>query len=291
MATLVSQMGGMVADQYQIDQLQYVSHPTGDEVPKNSLFPNESIPVNNHVPFHTSSHYGAVPCFDPHWGGGNGTPVVPIFDKSQGYPDATPVVTLLVKTHGYLDEDQMLKKKEIRHFSHRHPLRLSEFQEEDSIVCSVREIKHESHLKHPLALISSPLYQSSNFTCDACLRVGSSFAYQCKTCKFDLHVNCASLPKTVKRGDHEHKLVLLYSSPYKKPMKDEEAASLLCDVCDRIVDERCWVYNCKKCDFGSYLECVSITEDESPTTTEMEFLKSQMEMNTQNVEFMLSLWD
>ncbi|KAM7508963.1 hypothetical protein LguiA_019416 [Lonicera macranthoides] len=266
------------------------------------------------------THYGAVPCFDPHWGGSNGTPVVPIFDKSQGYPDATPVVTLLVKTHGYLDENQMLKKKEIRHFSHRHPLRLSEFQEGDSIVYSgceedllglgyscitskcnfnlhkscfelVREIKHESHLEHPLALISSPLYQSGNFTYDACLKVGSSFAYQCKTCKFDLHVNCASLPKTVKRGDHEHKLVLLYSSPYKKPMKDEEAASLLCDMCDRIIDERCWVYNCKKCDFGSHLECVSITEDESPTAAEMEFLKSHMEMNTQNVEFMLSLWD
>ncbi|KAM7512289.1 hypothetical protein LguiB_011164 [Lonicera macranthoides] len=294
MATLVPQMGGMVVDQYQTGQQQCVSYSTGDQVPRNSFFPIEPVPANNHVPIHPSSHYGAFPGFDSHWGGTSATPVVPTPEKPQGYPDPTPVASVPVKPQGYPDKDQTARKKEIKHFSHPHPLRLSEFQEGDSIVCLgceedllgpgyscitsecdfnlhkscfklAREIKHESHIEHPLALLPSPPYKTSELTCDACLKVGSSFAYHCNTCQFDLHVNCASLPKTVKRGDHEHVLVLLYSSPYKKPTKNEEAISFLCDVCNKIVDERCWVYYCKQCDFGTHLECVNTFRNSSQT--------------------------
>ncbi|KAM7508962.1 hypothetical protein LguiA_019415 [Lonicera macranthoides] len=254
-------MGGLVVDQYQTDQPQYVSYPPGDQVPKNSFFPNEPIQVNNHVSLiHPSSHYGAVPSFDSHWGGTIATPVVPIPDKPQGYPDTTPVVPVTVKPQVCSGcEEDLLGS------GYSCSTSKCDFNLHKSCFKLAQEIKHESHLEHPLALLSSSPYKTGELTCDACLKVGSSFAYHCKTCQFDLHINCASLPKTMKRGDHEHVLVLLYSSPYKKPAKNEEAVSFLCDVCNKIVDERCWVYYCKQCDFGTHLECVNTFRNSSQT--------------------------
>ncbi|CAI9764946.1 unnamed protein product [Fraxinus pennsylvanica] len=133
----------------------------------------------------------------------------------------------------------------VNHFSHRHPLELSEVheeKEEKGAICSgceleitggsaytctkpkctfilhnacfelPRQVRHKSHPKHPLSLHFSPPYSDREFRCDACGNSGHGFTFHCKTCKFDLHVACASLPEIEHREDHEHPLSLLYSS-------------------------------------------------------------------------------
>ena len=68
------------------------------------------------------------------------------------------------------------------------------------------------------------------FTCDACGGYGAAFVYNCYSCRFDLHVKCAALAKSVKREEHQHPLQLVFSFPRRKGNKsvkkeeDEEKA-------------------------------------------------------------------
>lgn len=187
----------------------------------------------------------------------------------------------------------------LKHFSHSHPLHLSKVSNKDYITCSAceqeikvnsslysckksecnfhlhkkcfeskPEILHPSHPKHPLILLSSSSYKKKNdednnkeYTCDACLETGTTFRYHCYTCNFDLHVTCASLPQSVERKDHKHPLVLTYESPITEEMREEDPnVSLSCDVCKRGVNERCWIYRCAECDYGTHLSCVNDAE-------------------------------
>ncbi|KAK1401298.1 DC1 domain-containing protein [Heracleum sosnowskyi] len=106
------------------------------------------------------------------------------------------------------------------------------------------QIRHISHSSHPLTLIISP-DQNNGFTCDGCHKNGFSFTYNCRICNFDLHPDCASLPKTVKRKDHNHPLTLYY----------DMNVEFSCDACQEI-SEGCWLYLCRKCDFGTHTYCV-----------------------------------
>jgi hypothetical protein len=300
-----------VVDQYPIGQPPYPSYPSADHAPKNNYFPNEQ--TSNPDPYHQPPHYESPPSFNhPQTTGPSITQVVerpaPEVSQPQGYPD---VGVQVVQPQGYPDVGEHTQlKKQIKHFSHNHPLRLSEVKEEESIVCSGCEdvisgpsyscvtskcefylhkscfeleqsIKHESHIEHPLALVASPPYkESDDFTCNACLKVGSAFDYHCKTCQYDLHVNCASLPKTVKRGDHEHPLVLFYTSVLKNKIEDQEDSGFACDVCAKIVDERCWMYYCQKCDFGTHLDCIS-TAQQDGSSQDQNYLESLLEAQNQ----------
>ncbi|KAI3444939.1 hypothetical protein Pfo_001604 [Paulownia fortunei] len=171
------------------------------------------------------------------------------------------------------------EKQQFNHFSHRHPLELSELHQEDNAVCSgcehdilgsayictkpkctfllhdlcfdlPRHIRHHSHPKHPLGLLFSPPYSDGEFTCDACGNSGHGFTYHCDTCKFDLHVECASLPEIENRQDHEHPLILLCAFPDKV-----EGADFVCYVCDAPIAKGCWMYSCMACNCGAHLEC------------------------------------
>ncbi|KAG8391324.1 hypothetical protein BUALT_Bualt01G0176000 [Buddleja alternifolia] len=185
-----------------------------------------------------------------------------------------------------LDQEKELKEKQIMqqqqlfnvHFSHRHPLELSEIHEEDEAVCSgceldilgsayictkpncnfllhdlcfdlPRHIRHPSHPKHSLKLLFSPPYSDSEFTCDACAKSGHGFTYHCAACKFDLHVECASLPEFEERDDHQHPLILLYDDKMEGP-------DFVCYVCGGSVGKGCWSYCCLACKCGAHLECV-----------------------------------
>ncbi|KAF7824474.1 Cysteine/Histidine-rich C1 domain family protein [Senna tora] len=84
---------------------------------------------------------------------------------------------------------------------------------------------HKSHPSHTLTLhfpSSSSSSSSSNdddyhlFFCEACGLHGSAFRYQCKSCQFDVHVGCASLPQMVECKNHQHPLTLLYGYPNDK---------------------------------------------------------------------------
>lgn len=187
-----------------------------------------------------------------------------------------------------------MKQLIINHFSHRHPLELlDEVQEEDEVICSgcehglsglayictkpgcnfvlhdfcielPRQIRHRSHPKHPLTLHFLPPYSDGEFSCDACANSGHAFTYHCRTCKFDLHVECASLPEIEHREDHEHPLSLFFSIPdYNN--KGEMGADLFCNVCHFPLAKNCWAYVCSTCiNHGTHLECVGGNQEKSP---------------------------
>ncbi|XP_023738829.1 uncharacterized protein LOC111886818 [Lactuca sativa] len=131
------------------------------------------------------------------------------------------------------------------------------FQLHESCFHLEREILHESHPAHPLALLSTSPYSKENrtFTCDACFREGTGFFYHCSTCEHNLHVKCATLKDTVKRSDHVHALKLFYECPL---MGDEY--TFYCDVCNLVVPLGHWTYYCQECDFGTHLDCVDREE-------------------------------
>ncbi|KAL2234238.1 uncharacterized protein LOC105168581 [Sesamum indicum] len=188
-------------------------------------------------------------------------------------------MALIMKISGVDDGEKV--KQQFNHFSHRHPLELSQLHQEDKAICSgceldilgsayvctkpnctfllhdfcfdlPRRIRHYSHPKHPLGLSFSPPYNDGEFTCDACGHSGHAFTYHCGTCKFDLHVECAALPEVENRRDHEHPLVLSCGSP------EGSAAEFVCYVCSGCIGKGCWMYCCLACNCGAHLECAGI---------------------------------
>lgn len=175
--------------------------------------------------------------------------------------------------------------KQFSHFSHRHPLHLQESEDkhqQEEIICSgceldiqsnlaytctkptcnfilhksclelPRQIRHKSHPKHSLSLVPSPPYNDGEFTCDACGDSGHAFTFHCSTCKFDLHVECASLPETEEIEEHEHALTLFYCFPF-----EEEKDNFCCEVCHFPLAKSCWIYCCLACNYGTHLECIA----------------------------------
>ncbi|XP_023738828.1 uncharacterized protein LOC111886817 [Lactuca sativa] len=210
--------------------------------------------------------------------------------------------------------------KGIMHFSHPHSLCMINLQDEDKeIECSgceetldgkgyscaepncnfhlhescfqlKQQIQHKSHPEHPLTLLPLAPYNNENgeFTCNACFSDGTGFTYHCSVCKFDLHIQCVSLPETVTRSDHEHILKLYYSCPVKG-----EEYTFSCDVCHVDVQKDRWTYYCESCDYGTHLGCVDCEEcvADSILDTQMQLqrLQFQLEMSRQNAQLVASM--
>ncbi|KAL8092132.1 protein VACUOLELESS GAMETOPHYTES-like [Apium graveolens] len=117
----------------------------------------------------------------------------------------------------------------------------------------LKQINHKSHPKHVLHLLPSPPYTQGEYICSACGEDGNASVYNCSICEFDLHEKCEALPETMKRKDHEHQLILLYSVDQALTTADSE---FTCDVCFRIIANNLWMYYCKECDFGTHVNCV-----------------------------------
>lgn len=128
---------------------------------------------------------------------------------------------------------------EYKHFSHPHSMSIHQVRQSDDLRCTCCElpcssgsvyacwkclfflhekcgnakrlIEHPSHIPHPLTLVHIPTHHSNSFMCKACHKTGTSFSYCCALCDFDLHVQCASLPKAIEHEAHPHKLILAYS--------------------------------------------------------------------------------
>ncbi|KAL0464371.1 UNVERIFIED_CONTAM: hypothetical protein Slati_0324700 [Sesamum latifolium] len=215
----------------------------------------------------------------------------------------------------------------IKHFSHPHVLKAMEIEKKNAKVCSAcecelsgsaycctepyctfnlhkscfdspREVRHKSHLQHPLTLLTAPPYEDG-FTCNACLKDGKAFAYTCSTCSYDLHIDCVQWPDTVTRPDHKHALALYYSSPAAEASPE---VTFMCDVCKNPVHEMAWVYYCRECDFGTHLECVTSgikeqvvsgagakTEEELLRETELKFAVLQLLLGAQGRNAALEL--
>ncbi|CAH2058030.1 unnamed protein product [Thlaspi arvense] len=188
-----------------------------------------------------------------------------------------------------------INRQSVRHPSHSHPLRVFKAKEDDENVCSGCELEligqafkctksecdyllhkscfdlpgethHKSHQDHPLTLLLSPPNDESVYTCNACDQYGSGFVYHCSNCKYNLHVGCASLPEAIEREDHEHPLILLYSTP----SKGREDTIFTCSTCEDTIPEDLWVYYCKDCDYGTYVNSCAAYEDQESNGEEEE---------------------
>ncbi|KAB2064161.1 hypothetical protein ES319_A09G001700v1 [Gossypium barbadense] len=169
----------------------------------------------------------------------------------------------------------------VKHYSHNHPLRpIDQIQEDEELVCSGCGLQvigstlmctksdcdfllhkscfklnplllHQSHPNHFLQLLPTPPRNANFFICDACNDYGTGFDYHCSLCKFNLHVGCSRLPKTVNHMDHQHLLTLYYSFS----CIDHNITSFVCDVCGQHLENKLWVYYCDKCDYGIHSRC------------------------------------
>lgn len=121
-----------------------------------------------------------------------------------------------------------------------------------------RSLEHPSHPSHPLTLLPKPTYSSRAYSCNACGSAGNSFSMSCAHCEFDLHLHCASLPKSlIDHEQHPHELKLLFSIPSSSHHDHENSAVFACDICHSVMNQNHWLYHCVcvGCDFGLHLDC------------------------------------
>ncbi|KAK1373810.1 putative zinc finger, PHD-type, DC1, Zinc finger, RING/FYVE/PHD-type [Heracleum sosnowskyi] len=115
-----------------------------------------------------------------------------------------------------------------------------------------KQINHKSHPQHSLHFLSTSPYSSGEFGCNACGEAGKASVFNCSVCQYDLHEKCAALPETMKRKDHEHQLILMYSVDQVL----STGTVFDCDVCFRNIRGNLWMYYCKECQFGTHVNCV-----------------------------------
>jgi hypothetical protein len=108
-------------------------------------------------------------------------------------------------------------------------------------------IQAETHA-HPLTLMR----RSVSFTCDACGKVGKGMFYSCALCGFWVHLECASIPLTVKHIRHTHPLNLITNS-----LEVHQSDHRLCQLCVKIVDKDYMFYYCSTCDYVNHLQCAT----------------------------------
>ncbi|XP_011000771.1 PREDICTED: uncharacterized protein LOC105108233 isoform X3 [Populus euphratica] len=162
----------------------------------------------------------------------------------------------------------------INHFSHPHPLELSNAQSLYMNSCSACNLQpsgwmysckpcnftlhisctqmptlitHPSHPIHPLTLFSTPVYPGGSFKCDGCGLQGNGFNYHCTTCDFDVHMMCATNPLSLAHRSHPHQLNLAFYPPY-------QTKGFSCDICHQIGSNH-WLYRCSACEFDAHMKC------------------------------------
>ncbi|KAK6911266.1 DC1 [Dillenia turbinata] len=111
-------------------------------------------------------------------------------------------------------------------------------------------------LEHLLCLSINPHpfpYDSRfRFNCDACGARGDLIFYKCREncCNITLHVKCALLSQTLERECHTH--------PLTRSLKFQSGVELeYCSICDRVLDDKQWVYGCEECNLFCHLSCLT----------------------------------
>ena len=112
------------------------------------------------------------------------------------------------------------------------------------------EIQHFFH-RCPLSLQQ----EATNFTCTACEKSDSLFAYHCNRCHFFLDVKCALMFTENFKGQnyilsyyHHHPLIL-----YNKESDDHV---LSCDGCNKVISSE--IYGCIECECYLHRSCASV---------------------------------
>jgi hypothetical protein len=126
-------------------------------------------------------------------------------------------------------------------------------------------VQAEIHHEHPLTLVR----KSVSFTCDACGEEGKGMFYLCAICPFLVHLQCASLPLTVKHVRHSHPLHLTNSLHQPQLNQSDHP---LCLLCVKTVNTNYMVYYCSVCDFVTHPNCGAnkLLWDESKDTEPIE---------------------
>ncbi|KAK1422849.1 hypothetical protein QVD17_18138 [Tagetes erecta] len=147
------------------------------------------------------------------------------------------------------------------------------------------QIKLKSHPKHPLSLyLHKSACRGCTCFCDVCGTASDpdSALYRCDICDYGLHVECASLPETIRREDHEHALSLLYVNPNPE---------YLCDVCRGEINQKNCMYICTSgCDYGTHVKCVSDKVSERDWMDELEIAFDISKLKNKMRELMQSHW-
>ncbi|XP_050282533.1 uncharacterized protein LOC126723251 [Quercus robur] len=118
------------------------------------------------------------------------------------------------------------------------------------------QLPHEiQHFFHPCPL--SLQQETTNFTCRACEKSRSQFAYCCNRCHFFLDVECALMFTRNFEGKnyilsyyHHHPLILC-----KKESNDHVVS---CDGCNQVISSE--IYGCIQCNFYLHRSCAAVRQ-------------------------------
>ena len=102
--------------------------------------------------------------------------------------------------------------------------------------------KHNPLHRHTLTL-QKPLFVH---WCDACYQACNGFLYTCKSCDFDLDVQCSLVLEILTHEGHKHQLILSYTSFEQS-----------CSSCG---DRRYRVFRCTSCEFALDFKCVTLPQ-------------------------------
>lgn len=94
--------------------------------------------------------------------------------------------------------------------------------------------------------------------CGSCREffANSNNKFCCEDCKFNLHIECASLPQTFRHRYDQHPLILKYT-PFG--IKPEE---YYCEICEEEMNTKLWFYYCADCNYAFHSKCLCTAADE-----------------------------
>ncbi|KAF7145511.1 hypothetical protein RHSIM_Rhsim04G0096500 [Rhododendron simsii] len=106
-------------------------------------------------------------------------------------------------------------------------------------------IRHEAHA-HPLNLVDDECDE----WCSSCHDFCNRYKFRCRDCRFNLHIQCASLPQTLGHGYEDHALILKYSPV---GIRREE---YYCELQEEEMNTKLWFYYCADCNYAFHSKCL-----------------------------------
>ncbi|XP_050280656.1 uncharacterized protein LOC126721648 [Quercus robur] len=144
-----------------------------------------------------------------------------------------------------MGEDGTEIATEIKHFSHKHDLKLTDVVPNNKI-CNGLILNTLGHACH-----EHPLYLSVTNNGQKCSICGFEQyrVFHCTTCEFVLDFKCATLPQTAWYNQHEHPFTLRYTP-------EDDYDEYCCDICEEERDSKQWFYYCEDCSYLAHSNCI-----------------------------------
>ncbi|PIN00497.1 hypothetical protein CDL12_27000 [Handroanthus impetiginosus] len=111
-------------------------------------------------------------------------------------------------------------------------------------------IRHEANRQ--LKLIGRYVKEGPFFDCSACGRsISYDYAYTSENCDFNLHHECAMLPRIVRHEWDKHPLSLAY------PPYSHHSGDIYCEICEEEIHPKRWTYYYRECDQFFHPDCLT----------------------------------